>query len=132
MTVELPILSAPIPATARSLGIGMTKTKELIRDRILETVAIGIAAWCSSQAHRLRRIAARPTGRSAQQYRRAEGGRAPLPQNRGGRMSPAAHADAVLIIMDGCDAGLPHDQIDEMFARAHPQHNHSRDGRGLS
>ncbi len=39
--IELPILAAPIPATARSMGLGETKLKELIRDGILETVVIG-------------------------------------------------------------------------------------------
>ena len=41
MTTEIPILAASIPVTAHSLGLGMTKTKELIRDGTLETIAIG-------------------------------------------------------------------------------------------
>jgi hypothetical protein len=38
---ELPILTAPIDATSRRLGIGLTKTKQLIKCGIFETITIG-------------------------------------------------------------------------------------------
>jgi hypothetical protein len=41
MSEPLPILTAAIEVTARRLGIGQTKCKELINCGILETITIG-------------------------------------------------------------------------------------------
>jgi hypothetical protein len=41
MATDFRPLAAPIPKAAGILGLGESKTKQLIRDRTLETVAIG-------------------------------------------------------------------------------------------